>query len=83
MKKEMNVDQPTIDLAKIRWYANAIENEAVQVYFTGEAARVDEAWEILQGTIRALHGIASPAKSCPAGTMRCMDGTCRPFCPEV
>jgi hypothetical protein len=70
-------------LATIRWYINALENEAMQVYFaTTDAEVLDEMETRLSGWIDSLRTFAVnvPRPTCPWGAP-CWDGTCQPKCP--
>lgn len=79
----VGADQATgLNLAKIRWYLNAIENEALQIYASGQNyaamfATLDQAFTDLRDL-----GVKLPPPSCPLGWERCLDGTCRPKCPD-
>lgn len=75
-----------VRLGTIRWYINAIENEALQVFFAApDAQLLDDVQSTLSAAMAQIHTIAvnMPRPKCPWGPP-CLDGTCRPpgGCPD-
>jgi hypothetical protein len=70
--------------AAFRWFANAIENEALELYATDKAqfGRIEE---VLRRTLKDMGAIRQTTKTldgenpCPDGWVLC-DGVCKPSC---
>jgi hypothetical protein len=73
-----------MSLAAIRWFANALENDAVELYATNR-----ESYQRIEAVLReALHGlvmvreefqITAEENGCPDGYVIC-NGVCAPSC---
>ena len=72
------------NIAAFRWFANTIENEALELYTTDQAhfARIEA---VLRNTLKDLYYIREKAframeeNGCPDGWVLC-DGICKPSC---
>jgi hypothetical protein len=72
----------SIDLAEVRWYANAIENAGIQIFAVGDPDQLDQMRRLFKSTLHAMLAIP-PVKpvgppNCP--WVICPDGSCRPDC---
>jgi hypothetical protein len=75
------------NIAAFRWFANQIENEALELYATDRAhfARLEE---VLRHTLKQIGHIREKAfipqdeNGCPDGWVLC-DGICRPSCDGI
>ena len=71
--------------AAFRWFANTIENEAMELYAT-DRENFKEIEEILRGTLRELASMrvraAIPKDDCPDGWVLC-NGICAPSCDQI
>lgn len=76
-----------ISLAAFRWFANTIENCAIELYAT-ERKSFKEVERVLRATLRELerirvsHVIPEEENGCPDGYVLC-HGICRPSCDDV
>ncbi len=79
-----DVEHRPIDFAKIRWYANEIENTALSVYAGHGVARLPDIDEVMKAALRALRPLRSvgPVQPCPVCWEKCPDNSCQPSCPR-
>ena len=77
-----------MSLAAFRWFANEIENRAVELYATDRGAYHDIE-RILRHAVKELShtktqfAVAQEENGCPDGWVLCADGLCAPSCEWV
>ena len=79
-------DDDAIKLAAIRWFACAIEMEAIQIYAT-DRRKYTDIEEAMGDCIDAIHELRKKLtigdeEECPPGYTMCA-GECAPRCPEA
>lgn len=76
--------EDTMSLAAFRWFANSIENFAIELYATDRGS-FEEIERILRGTLAGLKDVRTQIKlseddsACPDGFVMC-HGMCAPSC---
>ena len=77
----------TTAIAAFRWFANTIENDALELYAT-DRRHFEQIEEVLRHTLRRLAEIRKNAMvseeedGCPDGWVLC-DGICKPSCDGI
>ena len=77
----------TTAIAAFRWFANTIENDALELYAT-DRRHLEQIEEVLRHTLRRLAEIRKNAMvseeedGCPDGWVLC-DGICKPSCDGI
>jgi hypothetical protein len=87
MRKWVPQPNDVTNIAAFRWFANQIENEALELYATDQAhfARLED---VLRNTLKEIGYIRENAfipqdeNGCPDGWILC-DGICRPSCDGI
>ena len=87
MRKWEPSPQDATSFAAFRWFANALENEAMELYATDRRhfARIEE---VLRAAMKEMSYIREKAivseeeDGCPDGWVLC-DGICRPSCDGI
>lgn len=75
--------EDTMSLAAFRWFANTIENFAIELYATDRGS-FEEIETVLRTTLHELNGVRTRIKlsadsGCPDGFVMC-EGMCAPSC---
>ena len=74
-------------IAAFRWFANALENEALEVYMT-DRRHFERIEHVLRRAVKELSNIrqnamvAEDENGCPDGWLLC-DGVCKPTCDGI
>src|SRR5687768_10137930 len=87
MRKWVPSPKDATNIAAFRWFANKIENDALELYATdqGHFARLED---VLRNTLKQIDDIRQKAfipqeeNGCPDGWVLC-DGICKPSCDGI
>lgn len=88
MRKWEPSPNDAINVAAFRWFANQIENQALEVYAT-DRMHFAKLEELLRNTLREMGAIRQKAfvaqdeNGCPDGWLLCDDGLCKPSCDGI